>query len=383
MKSLIAVLVCVFCLYSVYAQNLVANGGFEEISGKLKEGAKVDVAANWYSLTATGGDIFAEEAKEEGMKTPDNRYGREKPFSGNNYAGFTAFSYKAKAPRSYLSTELVSPLVKGKKYCVRFQVSLSDISKFGVNNIGAHLSQKEYNMSDSDEPLLVEANIMHSKNKVIETTVYWEPICGVYTAEGGERFLIIGNFYADKGTKTMTMKKAPQFKQAQIYEAYYFVDEVSVEEYAPGEGCSCEKKEFVDVPKVVHKTQSDNVSLDEMNDEVANMKIQFDSLSAELKGPALDQVKNLLSFMKSKSTLTIVVMGHASDREIDACKKTPALANLSANRAKVIGDFLIKNGIDKTRVKTEGVKNTRPFVYGHSAEEQYQNCAANIEIVTE
>ncbi len=383
MKSLLAVLLSLVSLNSVYAQNLVANGGFEEISGKLKEGAKVDAAANWYSLTATGGDIFAEECKDEGMKTPDNRYGREKPYEGNNYAGILAFSYKAKNPRSYITTELVKPLEKGKRYCVRFQVSLSDISKFASNNIGAHFSAKEYNMSDSNEPLLVEAQIMHSKNKVIETMVYWEPICGIYTAEGGERFLSIGNFYADKGTETKTEKKAVQFKQAQIADAYYFIDDVIVEEYSSIEGCTCEQNDYVDVPKVVHKTQSDNMSTDQLTEEITNMKIQFDSLSAELKGEGIAQAKSLINFLKAKSSLTIMIVGHASDREMDAVKKNAALVNLSQNRAKVISDYLIKNGVDKSRVKTEGVKNSRPFVFGHSAEEQYQNCAVNIEIITE
>ncbi len=384
MKSLTAIIASLLSLNFVYAQsNLVPNGGFEDISGKMKAGAKVDVASNWFSLTANGGDIFAAESKEDEMKTPDNRYGREKPLNGGNYAGFVAYSYQGKEPRSYLITELLKPLVKGKKYCIRFNVSLSDVSKFGVNNIGAHLSEKEYNLSDSNEPVLIEANVMHSKNKVIETMVFWEPICGIYTAEGGERFLSIGNFYADKATDARKMKKAPQFKQAQINTAYYFVDDVSVEEYSSIEGCECEHEEFVDVPKVVHKTQEDNVTLDEITDAVSQMKIQFDSLSADLKGEALSQVNDLLNFMRAKSTLTVVIVGHTSDREVDAAKKNQALSTLSNNRAKVIGDYLVKNGITKNRFKLEGVKNTRPFAYGSSPEEQSQNCAVNIEILTE
>ncbi|MES2629522.1 MAG: OmpA family protein [Bacteroidota bacterium] len=384
MKRLTTTILSLLSLFCAYSQdNLVPNGGFEEISGKLKVGAKVDVAEGWTSVTATAADIFAGEGKDPSLSAPDNNYGREKAMGGSNYAGILAYSPQGKEPRSYIRAEFTRPLEKGKKYCVRFFVSLSDLSKVASNNIGANISEKQFNMGNSNEPLLVEANVMHSKNKVIETMVYWEPICGVYTAQGGERFITIGNFYADKGTVVKKEKKAPQFKQPQINSAYYFVDDVSVTEYDNIEKCECEKEEFVDVPNVVYKRQENNLSEDQMLEEVASMKIQFDTLSAELKGPGLDQVKKLADYMKVKSTMTVVIVGHASDPEMDKVKKVPALATLSANRAKAVGDYLIKSGIVKTRFKTEGVKNSRPFIYGNSKEEQVQNCAVNIEILTE
>lgn len=384
MKRLSAIILSLLSLFCAYSQkNLVPNGGFEDISGKLKAEAKVDVADGWLSVTATGGDIFSSDAKEAGMSAPDNRFGREKPLEGNNYAGIIAFSYQGKEPRSYVTAEFSQPLEKGKKYCVRFNVSLSDISKFAVNNVGAHISAKQYNMSDSNEPLLVEANVMHSKNKVIETMVFWEPICGVYTAEGGERFISIGNFYSDKATDSKKMKKAPQFKEAQLNTAYYFIDEVSVTEYSAIELCECEKEEFVDVPNVVYKRQENSISDEQMIEEVRSMKIQFDTLSAVLNPAAQTQVQTLLSYLKAKSTLTVVIVGHTSDIETDAAKKNVVLATLSASRAKAVSEYLIANGIVKTRVKTEGVKNLRPFVYGGTPAEQAQNCAVNIEILTE
>ncbi len=384
MKRLTITILSLLSLFSAYSQeNLVPNGGFEEITGKLKEGAKVDVAAGWVSVTATPGSIFSQDAKDPSISAPDNNLGREKPLEGKNYAGFNAYTPKGKGPRSYIMAEFSKPLEKGEKYCVRFSVSLSDISKFSTNNISAHITSKEYRMGDSNEPLLVEGNIKHSKNKVIETAVFWEPICGVYTAQGGEKYIIIGNFDADLSTEAKKAKKAPQFKQAQTDDAFYFVDEVSVTEYSNIEKCECEKEEFVDVPKVVYKKQENNMSHDQMLDEVAKMKIMFDTLSFELKGEALDQVEKLADYMKIKASITVAIVGHTSDREADAAKKTTALNQLAFNRAKAVGDLLVKKGIVKTRFKTESVKNTSPFVYGNSTEEQRMNCAVNIEILSQ
>ncbi|HEX4887641.1 MAG TPA: OmpA family protein [Luteibaculaceae bacterium] len=372
------------CASIGYGQvNLVENGGFEDISGKLKSGAKVDIAAGWYSLSAAGADIFCAESKDELMKTPDNAYGREKPYSGNNYAGIVAYSYQSKEPRSYVTTTLASPLEAGKTYCVQFYVSLSDLSKFAVNNIGAHLTDREYNMADSKEPLLVEANIKHSKNKIIETSVYWEPICGIYTAKGGERFLTIGNFSADNATSAKKMKKAPQFKQAQVNTAFYFIDEVSVKLINDASACECEKQEFVDVPKVIYKRQESNVSAEEMTEEITTMKIQFDSLSSALTDEAQKQIGKLSDILKTKSTLSIVVIGHSSDREADLAKRNPKLNTLSAERAKAVVEAIVKTGVVKTRTKAEGVKNSQPFVYGNRPEDHLANCAVHIEILTE
>lgn len=384
MKRCAIIILSAVCALTSFAQgNLVPNGGFEELSGKLKADSKVDVADGWNSLTGTAADIFSAESKEPGMKTPDNLYGREKPYAGSNYAGIVAYSYQGKEPRTYITAEFTKPLEAGKKYCVRFFVSLSDLSKMGVNNVGAHIYENQYNMSDSNEPLLVEANIKHSRNKIIETAVFWEPICGTYIAKGGEKFIAIGNFYADKSTGSSKMKKAPQFKEAQINSAYYFVDEVSVVEQKDAEVCECEKEEFVDVPKVVYRKQEDNMTQNEMAEQVVQTKIEFDSLSAALKPVALGQVRKLADYLKTKSSLTVAIVGHCSDVEMDKVKKNPALATLSQNRAKAVGDELIKAGIDKKRFKLEGVKNSRPFVYASTPDEHRENQAVNIEIITE
>jgi OOP family OmpA-OmpF porin len=376
------ILICFVCLAG-HAQNLVGNGSFEELSGKVKAGAGVDLATGWSSVTATSAELFSMESKDQTQKTPDNKYGREKPLSGINYAGFVAYSYQSKEPRSYLTTELVKPLVKGKKYCIRFNVSLSDLAKYAVNNIGINISKKQFTMDDSNESLLVEAQIMHSKNKVIDIQTFWEPVCGIYTAEGGERFLTIGNFYADKATDARKVKKPAQFKENQYAVAYYFVDDVSVELLDDEAGCECEKEEYVDVPKVVYQKQEDNVTKEELADDIINMKIVFDSLSADLKDDGLRQAAALAGYLKAKSDLRIVIVGHTSDVEADASKKNPTIATLSSRRAQMVADYLLKNGIPKTRIKIEGVKNLRPFVYGSTPEEQALNRAVNIELLGE
>ena len=66
-------------------------------------------------------------------------YGKEHPKDGDNYAGILLYSYNNKTPRTYVQSPLKIALTGGLDYCVKFHISLSDLSKYAVNNIGAHL----------------------------------------------------------------------------------------------------------------------------------------------------------------------------------------------------------------------------------------------------
>jgi len=54
-------------------------------------------------------------------------------------------------------------------------------------------------------------------------TMEWSKISGVYTAVGNERFLTIGNFYADSQTDTLS-------HLGTWILGYYYIDDVSVYE---------------------------------------------------------------------------------------------------------------------------------------------------------
>ncbi len=383
MKKLLLSILIPTCI-SVSAQNLVVNGSFEEIDAKAKGRSGVSLANGWSSATERAAELFSLESKEEIYKAPDNKYGREKAFQGINYAGIVAFSYQGKEPRSYVTGELMQPLEKGKTYCVKFQTSLSDIAKYSSNNLGAYFTKKEFKADGNNQSILTEAHVVREENdRVIDVQVYWEPVCGKYTAEGGEEYITIGNFYGDKATLTGKAVKAKQFAQNQIPVAYYYIDDVSVTPYDEDEGCSCGQKTFVDTPRVIYQKQEESISHDVVLDEILTEHIMFDSLKAELKGEALNRADKLANIMKSKSTLKVAIVGHTNNSEDDKVKKNPALSKLSQQRAEAVAAYLLKNGISKDRFKVEAARATQPFTFDPSPTEQLKNCAVDIQILSE
>ena len=222
--------------------NLVINPSFEEVDGKIKGAGQITLAAPWKSMTLNPVDLYSEGAKADDFGVPENKYGKEKPKTGSNYAGVSFFGYKGRLPRTYLGTRLKEPLKAGKQYCLKFHVSMSDMSKYAVNNIGMYIT-KDSLEEMSDENLSFEPQIQNYANKVFEKQFLWESICGTYKAEGGEQFIIIGNFASDEKTTQETIRLSREFSGRQMYDAYYFVDDVSVipTDKLDKKDCSCDQ----------------------------------------------------------------------------------------------------------------------------------------------
>ena len=45
-----------------------------------------------------------------------------------------------------------------------------------------------------DLTLIEKANVLHFNNKIFNATYNWDKVCGVFEAQGGEKYITIGNF---------------------------------------------------------------------------------------------------------------------------------------------------------------------------------------------
>jgi len=88
---------------------------------------------------------------------------------------------------------------QGKCYYVEFYVNLANILKYGTNNISALLTNTAVYYTDTiSKPygiLAATPQITGYGNPIVTDTLNWIKISAVYTAQGGEKFLTIGNFY--------------------------------------------------------------------------------------------------------------------------------------------------------------------------------------------
>lgn len=243
MKKLTILLITVLTVAIADAQeleNLIPNPSFEELEKKVKTEGEVVLAAPWKAVNMNPVDLYSGGSKNDQLGVPENQYGEEKAKTGVNYAGVSFYGYRSE-PRTYLGTELSKPLEAGKQYCVKFHVSLSDMSKYAVNNIGLHLSQEPITEM-SQKNLSLEPQIMSVTNKVFDKQFLWTPVCGTYTAKGGEKFIVIGNFFSDDATKIETIRLSKGFSGRQKNNAYYFIDDVSIisTEKLTKKDCACD-----------------------------------------------------------------------------------------------------------------------------------------------
>lgn len=156
----------------------------------------------------------------------------QEPHSGDAFVG--AFFFNGWVwYREYVQTELISSLVNGKTYYVEYWVNLPSLmysGRYAVNNIG--LSFKTFfsdtTSDDSDGNVLpFNMDIYKYKNPVIDDTLNWVKINGVYKSLGGESFIVIGNFRGDDESIVVDqLNDSTTFAGG----AYYFIDDVSIEE---------------------------------------------------------------------------------------------------------------------------------------------------------
>jgi OOP family OmpA-OmpF porin len=369
MKKQILITLVAMLPFTLWAQepagNLVNNYSFEKVEGKIKELGALDELEDWFSTTGKKADVFSKEVKSETVGAPDNVYGREKPIDGNNYAGALFYAYKDAMSRSYVSATFKKPLEAGKKYCIQFNVSLSEYSKYAASNIGAVIS-KDNLQQDEEGILSAKPNILHSKNKVYTEQYTWEPVCGVYEAAGGEEFMTIGNFIGTKETKYKKMKKPKGFLGQQSNIAYYFIENVTIVPFSSIDDCKCEKEEFVDEMNVLYSRKVSGNENAGVTNLIENTKIYFGDRNIDLESSSIVSLESLVKLLNDNAELSIQVLGHSDNKEAKLSETIIAYQSLSGDRAATVKDYLIEKGIAEHRIAVGDMKNMDPVNMGVS-----------------
>lgn len=346
--SLLAITTSVFAF--AQENNLVPNPSFEEVEKKVKSPGQIEYATGWKAATLGPVDLYSEDAKSEEVGVPANSYGEEKAMTGKNYAGISFYSYKDKEPRGYLQAKLKEPLKKGEKYCVQFNVSFADLSKYAVNNLGLYISEDAISAKNNDV-LKAEPQIVHRKNRIFSKQFWWETICGEYTAKGGEEYITIGNFKPSDATLSEKVKRPRGFTKPQTYDGYYYIDDVSVVNSKNVENCQCELIAGGKAEVINKEFKSDPNAVEEV--EVNGLEITFAPKSSAISAEANKKLDGVIAYLKENETTKIVIIGH-----IDASEK--AMAVLAQKRAEAASKYIVSKGISQDRIKVESKTDTEP-----------------------
>ncbi len=341
-------------------QNIVPNGSFESIGKKPRKLGSIENATGWVSPTGVRADLFTGNEPEIGV--PSNVYGTEDAHDGGNYAGIVGFSYGNKVPRSYLMTKMDTPMKKGMRYCVKFYVSLAEASKYASNNIGVNFGKKPFG-TDSKVSIVAEPSIMHFNNdhKILSARYNWTEICGLYTADGGEKYITIGNFLSDEDTKSERMKKDPNVKVAQAISAYYYIDNISVILLGEDERCECELDGGGDEYSTTIYQQTFNIT-EEMTpkERIEAQEVYFAFGKDKISSQGESSLKSIAEDLKANPDLKVEVLGHNNEMEDSVGRENDYYADMDLKRIGSVMEFLKGEGIPENRILYARKGSTMP-----------------------
>jgi len=351
MNSVLFFLGLIFISTIVYSQNLVPNPGFEEFykcPDSYNASTDGKIAPGWFSPSGGTPDLFNSCSKgSAGM--PANWAGNSKANSGSGYAGIYVYNTDLKhSYREYLQAQLNSPLQRDAEYQVEFYFKLSSNSKYSIDRIGVLLSDSSFSYLH-DEVIHAPTYEWHaSKPYDRRTTGLWTKFSYRYKANGGERFIVIGNFSSNAQTKNFYIS-ASKAKEPLLYQqAYFYIDDV----------------------KVLPLTEKPIVPSDPYrpNEYYILKNVQFDFDNYQLKETSFPELQQLVDVLKKHTNWNIIVRGHTDFIGTDEFN-----LELSQKRAAVVAQYLSDHGIARSRITTEGSGKKQPIKDGTTEEARALN----------
>ncbi|MBP3762977.1 MAG: OmpA family protein [Bacteroidales bacterium] len=338
-------------LHSQVPDNMVYNPSFEEHTrcpsrvdalGVMKE------ADAWWQPTRGSSDYFHSCGGRE-TQVPRNKMGTQEAHSGEAYCGIYCSQENY---REYLQTELKSPLQAGKRYRLSFWVSLADKSPHAVASIGALLTHSR--VEDSTWGILMqrdgtdlgggasqyiatyhEPQVLNPTDHPLDNKKEWTEVSGEFIAHGGERFLTLGNFLPLNKSHVVPLQEG----NTPLPGAYYYIDDVSLlclDSTAPS------PVKAIPLPPAGTVTRLEN--------------LLFATGESELLQQSYKELRDLLRLMEEHPEAKIELRGHTDNRGTQAYNQ-----QLSEARAKAVADYLIRHGIERSRIAWHGYGKSAPI----------------------
>ncbi|NBG65862.1 T9SS type B sorting domain-containing protein [Acidiluteibacter ferrifornacis] len=234
------ILITIFILFGVgfcpYAsgQNLIPNYSFED-TVPIPPGTPYyyHIATDWTTANQGSPDYFSPKNKEIGVPggffsngMPLNVVGYQYPKTGIAYMGLVLNGYATNPDvlREYLQARLKQTLKKDSIYCLQFYISLADSCQLASRNqLGIYFSNNAIS-SNNPEVLNYSPQIIVSPMTYITDKVNWIEYNFQYTAQGGERFITLGNFRPYSFVDTLPLQNGG--KELYFKRSYYYIDNV-------------------------------------------------------------------------------------------------------------------------------------------------------------
>lgn len=359
-------------VFSQALENMVYNPSFEEHRDCPQHiealGVMQEVDA-WWQPTAGSSDYFNSCGGRE-CSVPLNKLGSQSARSGEAYCGIYCSRDQY---REYLQTRLKTPLIAGKRYRISFWVSLSEKSPHAATTLGALftkeciedstlgivMKREVVDLGDQGSQSIAvyfEPQVVNSRERPLTDTKEWMEVSGEFTAEGGEEFLTIGNFFPFNKSRIVPTRDG----QTPLHGAYYYVDDVSV---------TCIEQEPVE-PEV-------SVEVPEVGEVILLENLYFAFDKSEVLQQSYNELVKLKELLESNPGMTIELRGHT-----DNLGTVEHNQRLSESRAKAVVDHLVSMGIDKSRLSWKGFGKSEPVADNSTAAGRQKNRRVEYKVLS-
>jgi hypothetical protein len=226
-------MVCLFLFKNNISQNLIQNGSFESYTNiDCNNGGFFNISVFPATRVVDYWDIYSSPdyyniiCPSGGVNVPFNYLGYSFAKHGNAYGGIIAYAGIGDETREYIYQQFSTPLISGKTYVLNFNVSLADASNGAIKNIGAYFCSALPNLTATGY-ISATAQIENQGGFLSDTT-NWTAIQGMYTALGGEQYMILGNFRSNANTDTVAVNTNYTIALGHPRYSYYYIDDVSL-----------------------------------------------------------------------------------------------------------------------------------------------------------
>lgn len=332
-------------------KNLVPNGSFENYR---KKSGSIKNAIPWQQIASV--DYYQAAISND---TSIQKGARQ----GSCYAGLR-FQKKYK---EFLQVKLAESLHRGTTYEFEMYVRLAFWSNATLKSFGALFTKVGYK-SQGD---VVRAALIDSvcKKGSFMNGYQWFKISGKYTADGGEKYVTIGNFSANV---KKDMVRMDVFKFG-FKEAYYFIDDVSLAK-------AKEAVEKVNVEIVGSFSLEEDSVLEVKKNIRVGEKIQLKNIFFEngryyLLPESYSELNKLVQYLIRNPQMEVQINGH-SDNSGSKAKNQ----RLSEQRAREVFEYLIKKGV-QNKMYFKGYGSSMPIASNDSDIDRAKNRRVEFEII--
>ncbi len=368
------------------AQNLIPNPSFEQRHCCPSVYSMFYCVKDWAAPTKGTTDLYSDcELKHYTpiVRTPTNFFGHQATVEGISYAGLYAFYNRDY--REYMLTWLTQPLDSGKTYHVNMWVSLADTAGVAVKSFGvAFLDTVFFKPQFTHLEGVDFQPIYNSDSSFLVNKKDWTLLSLDYTARGGEKAFLFGNFKNNANTDTLMLSDT-SIADYDRYDSYYYIDVVCVGLRNPDGTCDCinggepvviSDTNYIDLAEI--EPNEAEVRRPKVGDIVILKHIYFDFDKAMLKPASEPELEKLYQLLVQYADLKIIINGHTDNKGSDEYN-----LQLSEARALAVYAWLIQKGIDSERLDFKGYGELRPIATNKTDEGRHENRRVEFEVVEE